>query len=725
MALVNLNTLNTAVLTTAKARRRAKRQANLETMRARANVAAVQWALGNGTKKVVDARPMEGLLAQPVHVPLMDPPAQQERQNNYTEPFKQAFGVYKPIIDHVYGLDDSEIDEIKAASDSPFYPMSTSPTPLKKKGSSPITAAPGAGPVVDHADPKMRLSVFGNWYQNSVAGDWTKVDNVGWVHKDEAGSVSKIAAKCSLTGVMYLHKAMYRSVDPNGHTSYVNPDAAVKAKWFKDASTSYWHPPEDGFEVYRRSDTEKVKISKAWSERAAAGGNPIVIRCDHYKLPFMADYIRKVYSSEVYSHVSNYALEHSGLFQRCASCEHVYERAFVPRREETGDRRCERCYLKAIKGNIILAHNNKHYPKAICTKVYRMGHRVDETDGMVYATGKKTPVPIVRLFGLEAELEMHVAGVKRDKMNRISLAINVKEALGDDFVIVKEDGTLTMNGKYSDSEGNGSNYAGFEVVTAPADIAFHRERWPLLEKAKGYKHLRAWDTDTCGFHIHVTRAALNNLQIGRILLFINHPANQGFIHQVAGRGSDQFCKYHEKVFTDALHPERVISKEETDQRNRSRRVAVNLANQATIEFRIFRGTINPKHILRNLEFVDATCDYCYPASRSLKEYCTPDGFITFISQNRKRWPLLAEWMAHHKMIKCKVAGEKADHDKMTLKPHLVEEPDLKPEVAPRVEKEKAARKPGVMLRAVADGGDHLMPMVQYDMNANVITTRKV
>ena len=118
-------------------------------------------------------------------------------------------------------------------------------------------------------------------------------------------------------------------------------------------------------------------------------------------------------------------------------------------------------------------------------------------------------------------------------------------------------------------------------------------------------------------------------------------------------------------------------------------MAVNLANPATIEFRIFRGTINPKHILRNLDFVDACCDYCYPSSRSLTEYCTHFGFIKFIDQNRKRWPYLADWFAYHKFIKIKDCGEKANRDAMTLKPHLLEEAGDVVAVAtaaPRVEK---------------------------------------
>ena len=545
-------------------------------------------------------------------------------------------------------------------------------------------------PSHNHPNPKLRLSCMNNRFPDSAEEDWTNIPHIGWVYKAEKSSLDKITSKCIITDTLYLNKNLYRTISPDGNTNYIHPSQTAKLNWFRDSSTGYYFPPEDAIEVCRKNPSDKVIASKTMMERSLrGGGSPLIVTCDYSKEIFLSDWCRRVHNSDKYGWVSNYALETSGLFRRCDGCEHTFEHRVAPRRAETGDFRCERCYLKAIKGQVILAHNARDYPKPICTEIYQLGHRIDKETGLVYATGKKALVPIVRLFGLEAEVEMHAAGVKKDKMNRISMAISVKESLGSDFVIIKEDGTLTMNGKYSDGEGHGPNYAGFEIVTAPADIAFHRARWNRLEKAQGYKHLRAWDTETCGFHIHVTRAALNNLQIGRILLFINHPKNQEFIHKIAGRGSDQFCKYYAKEFTDALHPERVISKEETDHRNRSRRVAVNLANPATIEFRIFRGTINPKHILRNLDFVDACCDYCYPSSRSLTEYCTHFGFIKFIDQNRKRWPYLADWFAYHKFIKIKDCGEKANRDAMTLKPHLLEEAGDVVAVAtaaPRVEK---------------------------------------
>jgi hypothetical protein len=132
---------------------------------------------------------------------------------------------------------------------------------------------------------------------------------------------------------------------------------------------------------------------------------------------------------------------------------------------------------------------------------------------------------------------------------------------------------------------------------------------------------------------------------------------------------------------DSLHPD-------GGDYNERRRVAVNLSNEKTIEFRIFRGTINPKHILRNIEFCDAICDFCYPASRSFADTINPLKFIEFVEHERiaakvgdsyvsvKKWPLLYAWFEHIEAIKPRKAtkhhkptkeddGEMGDKSKYT------------------------------------------------------------
>jgi len=145
-------------------------------------------------------------------------------------------------------------------------------------------------------------------------------------------------------------------------------------------------------------------------------------------------------------------------------------------------------------------------------------------------------------------------------------------------------------------------------------------------------------------HVHVSRAPLTYLQIGKILVFVNHPGNKKFIEHIAGRPEEKYCKLHHKKFVDSLHPEQG----DYDER---RRVAVNLQNENTIEFRIFRGTVNPRHIIRNIEFVDAIVSFANPAERPMSDMTKVPSFTRYVAARAKEWPLAYSWLVFHKYIK--------------------------------------------------------------------------
>ncbi len=79
--------------------------------------------------------------------------------------------------------------------------------------------------------------------------------------------------------------------------------------------------------------------------------------------------------------------------------------------------------------------------------------------------------------------------------------------------------------------------------------------------------------------------------------------------------------------------------------------------------------MHPRHIVRNIEFCDAVCDFCNPGDRSLKDFEDYRNFIKYVDCNRKRWPILAEWMANQKVIALKnMNKDKADLTALTIKP---------------------------------------------------------
>jgi Putative amidoligase enzyme len=168
----------------------------------------------------------------------------------------------------------------------------------------------------------------------------------------------------------------------------------------------------------------------------------------------------------------------------------------------------------------------------------------------------------------------------------------------EDFLICKRDGSL---------------HNGFEIVTAPADLPTHRQEWTrLLSDAALTRGLTSWDTSTCGMHVHVSRAPISALTLGKILVFMNHEDTHKEVVALAGRDATRWAKYYGKKVTDSVKRDyggKLVKNYGTDRYD-----AVNLSNKATIEFRIFKGTLKLQHVLANIEFCDAVVRFCMQCS---------------------------------------------------------------------------------------------------------------
>jgi hypothetical protein len=514
------------------------------------------------------------------------------------------------------------------------------------------------------ASVKNRISYYGNAYPKSVEGDWKEYPGVGWIHRDEEGAFHSSYDKCSISHKWYRTS----SLATDSLDNIINPYRAVEAGWTQCPLSSLYINPKDIGEALDGSG-ELSPVSRRWLEKYNG-----LQKCDLSGKLYIPGSLIAITASDKYKQVARHLIvsDHETIFCACHQCGNTFEIANVPERNQgafAGQRWCDPCYVKAAKQGVILKHNDTSYPDPIYFEYKRLG--CTKVDGVVCATNKPTVKKCLRLFGVEAEVEMYVPGMKKLKMDRLDMAVGLKVALGRDFVVFKEDSTLRMNGIYRDKTGPGPVYAGFEIVSAPASIEIHRDHWYKIHETVGFKQLRAWDTDTCGFHVHVSRKTLTRLQIDRVITFINHPFNHPLICKVAGRKSSEYYKYKEIPHGDVLRDGAVLPLIPRD--DATRRWAINLTNADTVEFRIFRGTVNPRHIIRNIEFCDAVCDFCYPAARSLVDMCDYRNFVTFVDQNRKQWPLLAEWFALHEFIKAPKVNDKVVVERLTLQVDKVEE----------------------------------------------------
>ena len=231
------------------------------------------------------------------------------------------------------------------------------------------------------------------------------------------------------------------------------------------------------------------------------------------------------------------------------------------------------------------------------------------------------------------ELNTAYYGIESEMERRKSCPIDIAERVHNlfhkyiPFALLKSDGSLSN---------------GFEIVTAPATLDAHKKYWqPFFDSGdEAINHLKSWNTDTAGIHIHISKSALSQGNIGKILVFINDEKNEEFINHIAGRNSNQWAKKSPKKITDGMRTD-------TDKYE-----AVNTSHRNSIELRIFRGNLSRIGFFRVLEFVD--CLVSFVKNTTPKNLYYTD-FIKWceLPQNRSSYPYFYGWLTRKAYCKGK------------------------------------------------------------------------
>lgn len=257
-------------------------------------------------------------------------------------------------------------------------------------------------------------------------------------------------------------------------------------------------------------------------------------------------------------------------------CRHCYENYYS---------RCSCC--DALVHNDDLYHLDGY---DYCSECYH-----DEVDKSrsIHDYGYK-PEPIFygnseRYFGVE--LEIDGAGKDSDNADEI-LAIGNRD---EEHIYIKGDGSLDD---------------GMELVTHPMSLEYHKNYcWDDIMKKAIYLGYRSHQTSTCGLHIHVNRNCFGedreeqDVVIARILYFVEHHWNEllRFSRRTEYSMNRWAARYgFEKTGREIL--------DKAKKGNNGRYSAVNLMNYATIEFRLFRGTLKYNTLIAAIELVNAICD---------------------------------------------------------------------------------------------------------------------
>ena len=163
-------------------------------------------------------------------------------------------------------------------------------------------------------------------------------------------------------------------------------------------------------------------------------------------------------------------------------------------------------------------------------------------------------------------------------------------------------------------------------------LEYHKNYcWDEIMKKAIYLGYRSHQTSTCGLHIHINRNCLGEtheeqeLVIGHILYFVETHWNEllKFSRRSEYAMNRWAARYgYEKSGKDIL--------EKAKKGNLGRYAAVNLMNYATIEFRLFRGTLKHNTLIAALELVNAICDVAMTHTEEEIEKLSWSDFVSTI-----------------------------------------------------------------------------------------------
>ena len=196
---------------------------------------------------------------------------------------------------------------------------------------------------------------------------------------------------------------------------------------------------------------------------------------------------------------------------------------------------------------------------------------------------------------------------------------------------------------------DGSITNGFEIVTQPHTHTEYRDNssnlWATIDLLRKTYGARSWDTDTCGLHVHVSRAGFSSgahTHRFMALIYKNAPEMMKF----AGRKS-RFARFNDVYSFDEYDRPVFSLKHKLQGYQGERYSAINTNNRDTLELRFFRGTMNPSGVLSALDLVQASVEYTRHLTLSDVKIgaLSWTWFYDYVEQNNGLYPDLYQRMS--------------------------------------------------------------------------------
>lgn len=183
-----------------------------------------------------------------------------------------------------------------------------------------------------------------------------------------------------------------------------------------------------------------------------------------------------------------------------------------------------------------------------------------------------------------------------------------------------ENACMIENYKYlfSPEEDGSLSQEGFELVSEPMTLKYlYKNKSKIDNMLKVLKNNKQTIDDDCGFHIHVSRKAFERGSLIRLVQIVSFFKED--IETFARREENvSYAKYFE------YNPEFLWFKnsKSVKQYSQTRYQAVNFENKDTVEFRMFKGTLDTTEIYATIEFVNNLVDFTN--NKSLDEFSFND-----------------------------------------------------------------------------------------------------
>lgn len=301
---------------------------------------------------------------------------------------------------------------------------------------------------------------------------------------------------------------------------------------------------------------------------------------------------------------------------QCHDCSNWFDKDISDGENASGNRVCLRCaenYSYCDECNATCHSEDMRFLESsethMCVDCYR--NYEDKEESGLYDHDYK-PDPIFNRFPGEGEnplflgWEIECEGKKGRSCNEAIVSLDLDDS---STVYCKLDGSLTH---------------GFEMVSHPGTWKFWQGYdWDFMPGLVelGY---RSYDTSTCGMHVHVSKSWVDEKTRYKLLLFFRD--NGALISRLARR--DLYSSYYAKL-NDGSKASLLRYARKPGAEHEARYAALNTKPEHTVEFRLFRGTLNVRSIKRNLALVVALCHF---AKNRKPADMKAGNFLTFLCE---------------------------------------------------------------------------------------------